>query len=786
MTTSALTVTDVGHTYGTDSVLDSISFTVAEGEMLCVVGPSGCGKTTLLRILAGLLPPTRGGVTVADHPVTELGRGVAVVLQDYHRSLPPWLRVADTVALPLRDTPLSKIERAQRVHDALTAVSLSDVDARWPAQLSGGMQQRVALARALATRPKILLLDEPFASVDAQTRFELEDLLLRVRAEHAVTTVLVTHDLDEAVYLGDRVLILSGGSATTVHGALTVDLPSPRHQIRTRESAAFVSLRTELATALRPASASATPQEPRRTPVPTVRDAVRDFLRAQDMTTVFGNPGSTELGFLHRWPVDFQYVLAPEEGAAVAMADGYAQITSNAVLVNLHSAAGIGNATGSVITAHHNRTPVVVLAGQQVRAMLPHDPFLANLDPTGLGGTYFKGAYQPARAQDVPEALARAVRLATQPPCGPVLLSVPADDWNEAAPPVGDRPRPTPCGPDPAAVRELVDALGRGSRTVFVVGAAVDQDGAVPALVTLVDRLGADVWAAPLSHRCSFPEDHPRFAGHLPASAQPLTAVLTDYDVIVVLGAPAFTYHVHTPAQHELPPLFVLSDDPQILARTPACATGIHTSLSHGIAALIAATASWAPVPPPPPREPTTRPADSKILTAAQVLATLAPLLPRDAVVVEEIPSHRPDLHRHLPITHTDAGFLTTGGGVLGYAVPAAVGAALAAPTRRVVALVGDGSLMYRPQALWTAAQQQTPITVIVLDNGGYGALRAMAADAGAHGVPGLDIDGLDFVGLARSLGCHAFSVTAFGQLRDALTNALAADVPTVVHVAVQ
>ncbi|KOV84674.1 ABC transporter ATP-binding protein [Nocardia sp. NRRL S-836] len=257
MTTPALTVTGVGHTYGTHTVLDDVSFTVAEGEMLCVVGPSGCGKTTLLRILAGLVPPARGRIEAAGHPVAEHGRGIAVVLQDYHRSLPPWLRVADTVALPLRDTPLGKTERAQRVHDALASVGLSDVDRKWPARLSGGMQQRVALARAFATRPSILLLDEPFASVDAQTRFELEDLLLRIRAQHAVTTVLVTHDLDEAVYLGDRVLILSPGPATTVHTTLTVDLPSPRHQIDTRACAAFVTLRAELAAALRRADAPA-------------------------------------------------------------------------------------------------------------------------------------------------------------------------------------------------------------------------------------------------------------------------------------------------------------------------------------------------------------------------------------------------------------------------------------------------------------------------------------------------------------------------------------------------
>lgn len=251
--TPPLTAVDVGHSHGSRPVLEGISFTVPAGELLCVVGRSGCGKTTLLRILAGLLAPTQGYVDVDGQPVTDLGLGVAVVLQDYQRSLPPWLRVANTVALPLRDLGLSRAQRAQRVREALTSVGLSDVDRKWPSQLSGGMQQRVALARALATQPSVLLLDEPFASVDAQTRFELEDLLLRIHAERAITTVLVTHDPDEALYLGDRVLILSGGPATTVHRTLEVDLPSPRDQVTTRASAAFVALRAELADALRPA-----------------------------------------------------------------------------------------------------------------------------------------------------------------------------------------------------------------------------------------------------------------------------------------------------------------------------------------------------------------------------------------------------------------------------------------------------------------------------------------------------------------------------------------------------
>jgi NitT/TauT family transport system ATP-binding protein len=256
---TSLTVTDVGHAYGPHPVLEGISFTVAAGELLCVVGRSGCGKTTLLRILAGLLTPAQGSAEVDQRPVADLDRGIAVVPQDFQRSLPPWLSVATTVGLPLRSPRLSRAQRAQRVHEALASVGLSDADRKWPSELSGGMQQRVSLARALATRPDVLLLDEPFASVDAQTRFELEDLLLRVHAEQHMTTVLVTHDLDEAIYLADRVLILSGGPPTTAHSTLAVDLPAPRHQIDTRASAQFVDLRAALAQTLRPLRASARP-----------------------------------------------------------------------------------------------------------------------------------------------------------------------------------------------------------------------------------------------------------------------------------------------------------------------------------------------------------------------------------------------------------------------------------------------------------------------------------------------------------------------------------------------
>jgi NitT/TauT family transport system ATP-binding protein len=222
-----------------------VSFTVDPGELLCIVGPSGCGKSTLLRTLAGLLRPTRGNVTFDGHPVRGVPPGLAIVVQDYGRSLPAWLNVATTVDLVLNRS-LSRTQRRDRVRQALDDVGLSDVAGRRPGQLSGGMQQRVAIARALVTRPMLLLMDEPFASVDAQTRFELEDLLLRVRAEHQVTTVVITHDLDEAVYLGDRVLVLSSGPATVLD-TIAVDLTAPRDQIITRGSENFLRARTRVA-----------------------------------------------------------------------------------------------------------------------------------------------------------------------------------------------------------------------------------------------------------------------------------------------------------------------------------------------------------------------------------------------------------------------------------------------------------------------------------------------------------------------------------------------------------
>jgi NitT/TauT family transport system ATP-binding protein len=225
--------------------LADITFDVARGEFACVVGPSGAGKTTLLRCLAGLLPPTSGEAFFEGAPLRSVPDGIGVVFQDYGRSLFPWLTVNRNIELPLRVRGVGRAERASRVAEVLSSVGLAEHGRHYPWQLSGGMQQRVAIARALAYRPDLLLMDEPFASVDAQARFELEDLILRVRQEFGVTVVFVTHDIDEAVYLADRIVVVST-SPGVVTEIVNVALPRPRDQITTRRDPAFTGYREHL------------------------------------------------------------------------------------------------------------------------------------------------------------------------------------------------------------------------------------------------------------------------------------------------------------------------------------------------------------------------------------------------------------------------------------------------------------------------------------------------------------------------------------------------------------
>jgi benzoylformate decarboxylase len=517
----------------------------------------------------------------------------------------------------------------------------------------------------------------------------------------------------------------------------------------------------------------------------TVRDAVYDLMRRFGMSSVFANPGSTELPMFRDFPSDFRYVLGLQEAVVVGMADGYAQATRNAAIVNLHSAAGVGNAMGNIFTAYKNRTPLVIVAGQQARSILPFDPFLASPHATELPKPYVKWSVQPARAQDVPQAIARAYYMAMTPPCGPVLVSVPVDDWDQPSELVAKRVVSTRLRPEPAVIERIGAALDASRCPAFVIGGAADRDGAWDDIIRLAEAHNARVWTAPLSGRCGFPEDHRLFAGFLPAMRERIVQLLDGHDVIVAIGAPAFTYHVegagpHVPAGATLCQLI---DDPDTAAWTPVGIAALG-SVRLGVQDLLARPAPpQRPAPAPRPTRPRIEP--SSRMSAAYVLQTLAELHDAADVIVEEAPSARSAIQEQLPITRSE-GFFTMDSGGLGYGMPAAVGVALAKPGTRVIGLIGDGSSMYSIQTLWSAAQLRLPITFLILNNRRYAALQDFApvfGFAAEDPVQGTELPDLDFVALAKGMGCDALHVSDPRSLRDALTQGLRSAGPSVIDV---
>ncbi|RKE38207.1 benzoylformate decarboxylase [Paraburkholderia sp. BL23I1N1] len=519
----------------------------------------------------------------------------------------------------------------------------------------------------------------------------------------------------------------------------------------------------------------------------TVRHAVIDLMRRLGMTSVFANPGSTELPLFRDFPQDFRYVLGLQEAVVVGMADGYAQATRNASFVNLHSAAGVGNAMGNIFTAFRNRTPIVITAGQQARSILPFDPFLASTQATELPKPYVKWSIEPARAEDVPLAIARAYHVAMQEPRGPVLVSIPVDDWDRAAEPVPARVVSTEMRPEPFVLEQIGAALDACERPAFVVGGAVDRAGAWDDVVSLAERHNARVFVAPMTGRCAFPEDHRLFAGFLPAMREKIVELLGGHDLIFVIGAPAFTYHVEGYGPH-LPAgaaLCQLIDDPAIAAWAPT-GTAVAGNIRLGVVDLLSRPAPETR-PLPTPRAACPRAEPSALMSVAFALQTLAEVRHADDIVVEEAPSSRPVMQSYLPFTRSGT-FYTMDSGGLGYGMPAAVGVALAKPGSRVIGLIGDGSSMYSIQAIYSAVQMKLPITFVILNNSRYAALQDFAPEFGfgpADPVQGTDLPGLDFVALAAGMGGQGARVTDAERLRDVLRDALTSSGPMLVEVVV-
>jgi thiamine pyrophosphate-dependent acetolactate synthase large subunit-like protein len=525
--------------------------------------------------------------------------------------------------------------------------------------------------------------------------------------------------------------------------------------------------------------------------VQTVRHAAFDVMRQQGMTTIFANPGSTEISLLTDLPDDLRFVLGLHEGSVVGTATGYALARGNPALVLLHTTAGLGNAVGALATARVNRAPLVVVVGQQDRRHLAQQPFLAGrLD--GLAGDYPVSVETPLRPQDVPGAIGRAAH-AARLERGPALVIVPSGDWEETA---EDIPVAAPAelhsgvGADTALVDLIADLIADASQPALVVGAGADDERVWAALVRLAESLGCPVWQEAFGARSGFPQDHPQFAGHLPADRPRLRDVLVTHDLVLVVGAPAFRQYPFTEGALTEPDtrIAVVTDDP-VEARTSSAEVAVVTPLP----AFCERLADRVPTRPdaicqvPDRREAPAPSAPGEPLRATHVLAALADRLPVDVILVEETPSSRPDLHALVP-TRRPMGFVSAAMGGLGFAVPAAVGLRMGGH-RPVVAVVGDGASLYSVQALWTAAHYDVGVLIIVLANGRYSVMDQLAA---AHGgkPPWPAFEEISLSALAQGFGCPARRIEDLAallvELDEVVPSLAERHVPLVLEVAVR
>ncbi len=522
----------------------------------------------------------------------------------------------------------------------------------------------------------------------------------------------------------------------------------------------------------------------------TVHEATYNLLRRLGLTTVFGNPGSTEEPFLKNFPKDFQYVLGLQEASAVAMADGFAQGTKKPVFVNLHSGAGTGNGMCAIMTAFQNKTPLIITAGQQTREMVLSDPLLTNRDETVLPRPWVKWAYQPARAQDVPGAIMRAYVTALQPPAGPVYVSIPLDDWDQPA--LGEavmRSASSRYSPDPERIALFAERIKKSKNPVLVYGPEIERADGWDAGIQFAERLKAPVYISPLTDRASFPQTHPQFRGMVPIAIWPLSRKLRGHDLIIVIGAQVFRYYPfvagdYLPAGAEL---LQVTNDPYDAAAAVAgdsLLSDARLALEALIDAVPNVTSRSAPAAVPAERKLPATP--NNPLTALEAFAALSELRPKDAILVNETASNFGDLSLFWPIQKPDS-YYTFASGALGWGLPAAVGLGLAEKKtgtgRPVVAVIGDGAFQYSIQAVYTAVQNKLKVVFIVPCNGEYAILKEFAVLEKTPNVPGLDLPGLDVVSAARGFGCTGVHAKTTQEIKEALAAALKADGPTVIAI---
>src|SRR3954452_14364523 len=541
---------------------------------------------------------------------------------------------------------------------------------------------------------------------------------------------------------------------------------------------------TEVPTAVHDVKGALRPQDQ------TVQEATYNLLRRLGLTTIFGNPGSTEQPFLKNFPKDFQYVLGLQEASVVAMADGFSQATKKPVLVNLHSCAGTGNGMGNIMTAFQNKTPLIITAGQQTREMILGDPYLTNRDETVLPRPWVKWAYQPVRAQDVPGAIMRAYATAVQPPAGPVYVSIPLDDWDQPA--LGGavvRSLSLRCSPDPERVALFADRIKKSKNPVLVYGPEIERAGGWEAGIKFAERLKAPVYMSPLTDRASFPQTHPQFRGMVPIAIEPLSRKLRGHDLIIVIGAQIFRYYPYIAGEYlpEGAELLQVTNDPYD-AGAAIVGDSMLSDAKLALEALnnVIPEVESRPAPAAPHIERKLPSPPNSPLTALEAFAALSELRPADAILVNETASNFGDLAQYWPINEPGSYYTFASGG-LGWGEPAAVGVAIAqkklGTERPVIAAIGDGSLQYSVQSLYTAARQKLKLIYIVPCNDEYAILKEFAVLEKTPNVPALDLPGLDIVTTAKAFGCFGVAASTIGEIKQAFKVALGADGPTLIAI---
>lgn len=517
----------------------------------------------------------------------------------------------------------------------------------------------------------------------------------------------------------------------------------------------------------------------------TIRDATYELLRNSGVTKVFGNPGSNELQFLKDFPEDFEYVLGLHEGAVMAMADGYSQASGEIPLVSLHSAAGTGTSMGILANSVQSKSAMVVLSGQQLRDMVGQDIMVASKDATQLPKPLTKFSAEPLSAQDVVRTMAQAIHVAGLHPRGPAHVSVPHDDWaleadENAALTVARAVRDGLATSD-AMLDEIVAALDSAESPVLVLGPEVDATHANEHAVRLAERLGMPAWIAPSPARCPFPTRHPLFAGLLPANVADIASLLGAHDLVLVVGAPVFRYHHDKPGRYleEGSRLIHVSQDPDEVARAPF-GDAYLAPVADTLARLADAVA---------PRDRDVQPRPQREVGADRegrmhpdtVFRVIQETGPQDLIHVVESTSTAESFWTQIDMS-AQGSFYSAAAGGLGFGLPAAVGIQMAQPARRVVAEIGDGSANFGITGLWTAARYQVPVVFVILKNETYGALVNFGRRLNTPDLPDLDLNGIDFVSIAKGYGVQAESVTTESELRDALTRAFTNRQPVLIE----